>query len=269
MSRKSLALAAALAAACTAALFCARTKTPFWYGHDATVEAAQVDASVFPFFSKWLTRSGSDPLNYIVDKCRSHQLVIVGEQHYIKDYCELFAKAIPEVYRKAGVRVVALEVCNAEDNDKIARLIEGPTYDVPLAYEIARSEDWELWGYKEYWDILEAAWALNRSLPAGQEHVRVVGNRLHARIVRLVEGQGQADEGGERLAHRRRVDPGTVTPDDAALLKLADALEHGRRGQADLGGDGRIRQVRVVLKQVQNFAVGVVECGHLCVVRGE
>jgi len=175
MSRKSLGLAAALAAVGATALFCAKARAPFWYDHDATVEAAQVDASVFPFFSKWLSRSGSDPLDYVVDKCRSHQLVIVGEQHYIKDYCQLFAKAVPEVYRKAGVRVVALEVCNADDNDKIARLIEGPTYDVPLAYEIARSEDWELWGYKEYWDILEAAWALNRSLPAGQEHLRVVG----------------------------------------------------------------------------------------------
>ena len=175
MRRRPIVAAAALAAACLAALFCAKTQAPFWYGHDATVEAAQVDPSVFPFFTKWLARSGSDPLDYIVDKCRSHSLVIVGEQHYIKDYCELFAKAVPEVYRKAGVRVIALEVCNADDNDKIARLIEGPAYDKALAYEIARSEDWELWGYKEYWDILEAAWALNRSLPAGEEHLRVVG----------------------------------------------------------------------------------------------
>ena len=95
MSRKPLGLAVALAAVCATALFCARTKTPFWYGHDATVEAAQVDASVFPFFAKWLSRSASDPLDYIVDKCRGHQLVIVGEQHYIKDYCQLFAKAVP------------------------------------------------------------------------------------------------------------------------------------------------------------------------------
>jgi hypothetical protein len=175
MTRRPIRAAAVLAAACLAALSCARPKAPDWYGSGTAVEAAQVDPSTFPFFSKWLSRSGSDPLDYIVEKCRRHDLVIIGEHHYIKDYCELFARAVPEVYRKAGVRVVALEVCNAEDNDKIARLIEGPVYDISLAYEIARSEDWELWGYKEYWDILQAAWALNRSLKAGEEHLRVVG----------------------------------------------------------------------------------------------
>jgi hypothetical protein len=174
--RHSFASAAAvLAAACLAAAACDRTKTPPWVGRDISVEAAQVEAAYFPFFAKWLSRTGSDPVAYIVEKCRAHELVIVGEHHYMKDYCELFARAVPEAYRKAGVRVVALEVCNAEDNDKIARLIEGPAYDVPLAYEIARSEDWELWGYKEYWDILQAAWALNRSLGPDEEHLRVVG----------------------------------------------------------------------------------------------
>ena len=81
----------------------------------------------------------------------------------------------PGLIEKAGVRVVALEVCNAEDNDKIARLISGSTYDTELAYEVARSENWGLWGYKEYWDILEAVWDLNRSLPPGAEPMRIVG----------------------------------------------------------------------------------------------
>ena len=130
---------------------------------------------MIPAFSNWLDGNGKDPVDYIVGKCRDHDLVIVGEHHYIKPYCELFTRALPGAYKKAGVRVVALEVCNAEDNEKIARLIAGKTYDTELAYDIARSENWGLWGYKEYWDILEAVWDLNRSLPPGAEPMRVVG----------------------------------------------------------------------------------------------
>jgi hypothetical protein len=157
------------------ALSCAKTKKPFWYKNDVLVEAARVDASYFPFFVEWLEKSGKNPVDYIVEKCKAHELVIVGEHHYVKNYCELFKQVIPEVYQKAGVRVVALEVCNADDNEKIARLVNSDQYNRDLAYEIARSQNWGLWGYKEYWDILEAAWALNKSLPRGEEHMRVVG----------------------------------------------------------------------------------------------
>jgi hypothetical protein len=87
----------------------------------------------------------------------------------------LFRKVAIEAYRQAGVRVIALECCNAEDNDKITRLEDGEHYDNDLAYEIARSENWALWGYKEYWDVLKAVWELNKSLPPGSEHMHVVG----------------------------------------------------------------------------------------------
>jgi hypothetical protein len=138
-------------------------------------EASGIKASSFPLFTGWLDNNGKNPVDYIIEVCRVHDLVIVGEHHYIKNYCELFKQALPGAYEKAGVRVVALEVCNAEDNEKIARLVDGEIYDTALAYEIARSENWGLWGYKEYWDILEAVWTFNRSLPAGGEHLRVVG----------------------------------------------------------------------------------------------
>ncbi len=139
------------------------------------IDVSGLDKNSYPAFGKWLDVSASTPVDYITKKCREHQLVIIGEQHYIYDYCELFIQAVPEVYKQAGVRVIALEVLNAEDNENLARLVEGNTYDKDLALQIARSQDWGLWGYKEYWDILEAVWKLNRSLPKGAEHMRIVG----------------------------------------------------------------------------------------------
>jgi hypothetical protein len=139
------------------------------------IEASDVKEADYPRFTRWLDRSAQSPVSYIVKKCREHQTVIIGEQHNQKEYCELFIQTIPEVYHRAGVRVVALEVCNSEDNGKLARLIGGDAYDKNLAAEIARSHNWGLWGYKEYWDIFEAVWTLNRSLPPGAEPMRVVG----------------------------------------------------------------------------------------------
>jgi hypothetical protein len=139
------------------------------------LDVAGLGAASFPSYARWLDASGTAPLEYIVRTCLAHQVVILGEHHYIKDYLELVRQAIPEVYRRAGVRVLALEVCNAEDDAKLEKLVSAPKYDLDLAYEIARAEDWELWGYKEYWDLLEAVWQLNQSLPVGAERMRVIG----------------------------------------------------------------------------------------------
>ncbi len=141
----------------------------------APVEVADIHASKFPAFVKWLEEKAIDPVEYCVEKCKTHQIVILGEPHYKKDYLELFKQVAIEAYHKAGVRVIAMEACNAEDNEKIARLVEGDFYDSALALDIARSENWRLWGYGEYWDVLEAVWKLNRSLPSGSERLKVIG----------------------------------------------------------------------------------------------
>jgi hypothetical protein len=140
-----------------------------------TIKASDLNQSHYAEYVDWLGKWGRPPVHYIVEKCKEHQLVIIGEQHNILEYCNLFRQALPEVYHHSGVRVVALEVCNIEDNEKINLLIEGQRYDEQLAYDIARSHNWGLWGYKEYWDIFRTVWELNRSLPPEAEHLKIVG----------------------------------------------------------------------------------------------
>jgi hypothetical protein len=154
---------------------CRADEKPPWVKQKTMVEAAKVDPSLYPLFTRWLGRHAKAPVEFIVQACRKHNLVVIGEHHYVRNYLALVRDALPETYRRAGVRVLALEVCNAEDNAKLERLVTGKTYDQTLALEIARDQDWGLWGYKEYWDLLQAVWRLNWSLPEGAEPMRVVG----------------------------------------------------------------------------------------------
>lgn len=150
-------------------------KTPRWLELGDKVEASEINPSQYPVFSKWLDEHGKSPLDYAIEKCREHQVVIFGEMHGTKDYLDFFLQLIPEAYHKAGMRCILMEAFKYEVSDKIEKLVTGSTYDRKLALEIARSAPWPWWNYKEYVDVFEVVWKLNQSLSSGAEHMRVIG----------------------------------------------------------------------------------------------
>jgi hypothetical protein len=194
------------------------------------VEVSSIPASELPAYAEWVGRSGLDPVSYGVTKCREHQLVIFGETHYVKEVVELFTRIAIEAYHKAGVRVVAMEACNAEDNERIARLVNGTEYDERLAYEIARAENWALWGYKEYWDVLKAVWNLNRSLPAGSEPMSVVGiDKTMSYQLDALWREGQLKD--PALIEKAKNQPSIYDRDDWLVANLENEIfAKGRKG---------------------------------------
>lgn len=161
---------------CSVGFYCCKNeKKPDWLGKNTIVDITKINDSLFPVFTKWLQKNSKDPLEYAIEKCKKHQIVVFGEVHVKKDYLDFLLELIPKAYYKAGVTYVALEVCTSADNEKIAKLLEGSTYDRDLALEIARGGPRCTWGYKEYWDVLEVVWKLNRSIPEGKEHIKVIG----------------------------------------------------------------------------------------------
>ena len=114
-------------------------------------------------------------VDYVVQVASTHQVVIFGEAHDVRSQVSFLIEAIPDLYRRAGVRCIAMEVCTREDNDDIARLVTAPAHNNELALRIARHQPWHTWGGKEYWDVLYAVWQLNRSLQASDKKMRVVG----------------------------------------------------------------------------------------------
>jgi len=126
-------------------------------------------------FIEWLDTNGRDAVNYAVETAAKHQVTIFGEIHEQKDYLLFLNKIIPELYQRAGVTCVAMEVCLAADNERINRLVTAPKFDRNLALEIARHQSWGIWGFKGYWDVFETVWRLNKSLPEGKKKMRLIG----------------------------------------------------------------------------------------------
>lgn len=123
----------------------------------------------------WLNKNEKAAESYAIEIASKHKVTIFGESHGWKTNLDFFNKIIPDLYYKAGVRCIALEFIPMTENSRIEKLINGQNYDQNLALSIARNQPWKMWGGKEYWDILETVWKLNRSIPEEDKKIRVVG----------------------------------------------------------------------------------------------
>jgi hypothetical protein len=113
------------------------------------------------------------PESYIIENFRTHDVIFIGENHYIKEQVELIDKLIPELY-KNGIYLLGTEFIRYSDTDLMNKLITDSTYDEELAKKITFNSLWH-WGYKEYLDIYKTAWELNQQLPKGSPKFRIFG----------------------------------------------------------------------------------------------
>jgi uncharacterized RDD family membrane protein YckC len=126
-------------------------------------------------FADWLNRNGKDPIDFAVDAAKDHQVVIFGERHQVKDELIFLKTLIPELCRRARVTCIAMEVCKVENNEQMNRLVTSPEFDRALAMKLARDGPWGMCGSKEYWDVFETVWQLNKTIATEGKKVRVVG----------------------------------------------------------------------------------------------
>ncbi len=126
-------------------------------------------------FINWLAVNAKTPEDYAIETASKHQLTMFGEMHGNKDNLEFLNRIIPDLYYKAGIRCVAMECIPATMNKKLQLLLNAPEFDRDLQMQIARSQPWTSWGAKEYWDVLETVWKLNKNLPNGKTKMSIAG----------------------------------------------------------------------------------------------
>jgi hypothetical protein len=96
-----------------------------------------------------------DPIQYVVQKFQTHDIVFLGEFHFIKHDAEFVQRLIPGLYGK-GVYNLGIEFACHADQKLADQLLTAPTYDEDLARRVM-FRNFVLWGYKEYLDLYRAA----------------------------------------------------------------------------------------------------------------
>ena len=144
------------------------------WAQDRRPEPRQLDDDARTECAKWLQRSGTEPGPYVVSKFATHDLVLLGETHEVKENCEFVAALVGPLY-KAGVRTLCTEFVRSRFNDRLAEVVTAADYDEAAVVDLFRRGPWPTWGYREYMDIVRAVWAFNRKLPGKAEPFWIVG----------------------------------------------------------------------------------------------
>jgi hypothetical protein len=139
---------------------------------DAVAKPATDKATVASLLT-YAQGSWRSPEDYVVAAFKTHDIVFLGEFYKIRQNVMLVHDLIPLLYR-AGVRNLGIEYALSDDQKDIDALLNAPQWDEAKARAITFS--WLVtWGYSEYIDLYQAAWQVNRGLPAGAKPFRIVG----------------------------------------------------------------------------------------------
>ena len=121
---------------------------------------------------KYLQHNWRSPEQYILDKFKDHDVILLSEDHSIKHNLLLAQNIIPELY-KAGVYNFGVEFGAFEDQALADSLVTAPQYNEDIARKIMFNYNVG-WVFQEYRDIYKAAWKFNKSLPAQARKFRIV-----------------------------------------------------------------------------------------------
>ena len=143
----------------------------------------------------YLQNNYISPEDYIIEKFKDHDVVILGEMHRIK-HDPLLVQNLMPLLHKNGIYTVAIEFALYEDQSRIDKLVMAEEYDETLARSIHLNGFLHgLGGYHEYCDIFKAAWRVNKDIPAGAQKMRVLGvnDRLYWSEVKNREDVNKAE----------------------------------------------------------------------------
>ncbi len=125
-------------------------------------------------FVTYLKTNGKPPIEYVVEKFRQHDVVMLGEQHEVREVCEFISNLIEPLYYQANVKYFAMECLKHKNQHLANKLVTGEVYDEQSVLQLFRDFGFPIWGFQEYMDILKAIWQLNQTLPPGKEKFKVI-----------------------------------------------------------------------------------------------
>ena len=121
----------------------------------------------------YLKKHGQCPKEYVISKFEQYDYVFLGEPHWLKQDADFVTSLIPELYN-AGVRNLAIEFYNYQDQAIVDSLLVAKEWSETLLYQNISSGYGILWGYAEYLNIFKKTWEFNQTLKSDQPKFRIV-----------------------------------------------------------------------------------------------
>ncbi|MBQ4819588.1 ChaN family lipoprotein [Aquimarina sp. MMG016] len=121
---------------------------------------------------QYLDQKGLDPISYVVNKTKEYDMVILGEDHAIKNNLDFVTQLIPQLY-EAGVYTLGMEFGAYEKQATLDSLVTGKTYDEQVARDMMYFYNVG-WAYREYMDIYKTVWKFNTNLSPDQRKFRIL-----------------------------------------------------------------------------------------------
>ncbi len=120
----------------------------------------------------YLTTNWQTAEDYVIGKFDSHDYVIIGERHYLKQDVDLVLRLIPKLFEN-GIYNLAIEFGSYTTQNLVDSLLNLPFFDRKLARTIIFKSEAD-WAFKEYIDIYKIAWEINHSLNSDTNKFRVI-----------------------------------------------------------------------------------------------
>jgi len=119
----------------------------------------------------YLKSNAVHPAKYIINKFKSADVILLGEDHRIKQNLEFIHDLIPQLYR-AGVYNLGMEFGAYEDQKTLDSLVNAEKYDEALARQLMFNYNVG-WAFKEYLDVYKVVWEFNKTLAPKSKKFRV------------------------------------------------------------------------------------------------
>jgi len=151
-------------------------RVPDWLGPNKLVgiDPDQVSKKDYPYLVRWLDRHAKPTQDYMIQLFDTYQVVILGEEHNVKEHKDFVIDLIPRLYHEAGVRCIGWEFSWYRQNNRLEGLISASNYDEEAVLQFARNCN-PGWNSREHWEIIKAVWKLNKSLKPGREKMSLIG----------------------------------------------------------------------------------------------
>lgn len=110
-----------------------------------------------------IAHEGSDPAEYVTALFEDHQVVFIGE-HAPSSQAGAFLQELIPTLQAAGVWCLGIEFACVDDQPVLDALLRAPRFDETLARSAVFR--WGLrhhFAYREYIDVLRAAWVVNQT----------------------------------------------------------------------------------------------------------